>query len=274
MKQLLTSLLIAPAALGATVVYDPSLGTLPDAQGFARIQDPAQANPTVSDGLLHQGLTVFNGIQGWHQPAPSIDFTGSTPFELRARLRVLESTFTADIGDQTHRYGYYFWIGDKNGRRIAFGLATQQVAFDTQPSLGAGNPPPVSMDTSTMRTYRVVASAGRARLFVDGVLTIDTPLGPAGIDPADVFFGDASYAGASNTELEFLSYGQTCPSDLNGDGFVDDADFSIFVIAYNMLDCADPSMPANCPSDFNHDGLVDDADFVIFITAYNELLCP
>ena len=72
MKQLLTSLLIAPAALGATVVYDPSLGTLPDAQGFARIQDPAQANPTVSDGLLHQGLTVFNGIQGWYEPESDV----------------------------------------------------------------------------------------------------------------------------------------------------------------------------------------------------------
>lgn len=65
-----------------------------------------------------------------------------------------------------------------------------------------------------------------------------------------------------------------CPCDLNSDGFVDDADFVIFVQAYNILDCLDAAMPARCPSDFNGDSLVDDADFVLFAAAYNELVCP
>ncbi|MGH7245060.1 MAG: choice-of-anchor Q domain-containing protein [Phycisphaerales bacterium] len=65
-----------------------------------------------------------------------------------------------------------------------------------------------------------------------------------------------------------------CPCDLNGDGQVDDADFTLFVSAYNKLDCADPLMPAGCPADFDGNNLVDDADFVIFVAAYNELLCP
>lgn len=68
--------------------------------------------------------------------------------------------------------------------------------------------------------------------------------------------------------------GSVCPCDLNGDGFVDDADFVIFLAAYNILDCLDASMPARCPSDFNGDSLVDDADFVIFVSAYNQLVCP
>jgi len=68
--------------------------------------------------------------------------------------------------------------------------------------------------------------------------------------------------------------GPTCPGDLNNDGFVDDADFVIFASAYNILDCADPSMPAGCPADLNGDDFVDDADFVIFAAAYNALLCP
>ncbi|MBL8875122.1 MAG: hypothetical protein JNM86_04930 [Phycisphaerae bacterium] len=66
----------------------------------------------------------------------------------------------------------------------------------------------------------------------------------------------------------------TCPGDLNDDGFVDDADFVIFAGAYNILDCSDPSMPAGCPADLNDDTFVDDADFVIFAAAYNELVCP
>lgn len=68
--------------------------------------------------------------------------------------------------------------------------------------------------------------------------------------------------------------GPTCPGDLNNDGFVDDSDFVIFASAYNILDCADPTMPAGCPADLNGDTFVDDADFVIFAAAYNELICP
>ena len=55
---------------------------------------------------------------------------------------------------------------------------------------------------------------------------------------------------------------------------MDDSDFVLFATAYNVLDCADPAMPANCPADFNRDNVVDDADFVTFVQAYNDLLCP
>jgi hypothetical protein len=64
-----------------------------------------------------------------------------------------------------------------------------------------------------------------------------------------------------------------CAADLNCDGVVDDADFTFFVPAYDILDCADPAMPAGCPADFNGDGVVDDADFGIFVVAYNALGC-
>ncbi|MBY0111498.1 MAG: hypothetical protein K2Y21_01650 [Phycisphaerales bacterium] len=65
-----------------------------------------------------------------------------------------------------------------------------------------------------------------------------------------------------------------CLGDLNNDGFVDDADFSLFAAAYNILDCAYPAMPAGCPADLNKDGFVDDADFSMFAAAYDALLCP
>lgn len=63
-----------------------------------------------------------------------------------------------------------------------------------------------------------------------------------------------------------------CPADLNNDGLVDDADFQIFVVAYNELIC--PEFPIPCAGDLNYDGYVDDADFQIFVPAYNALLCP
>jgi hypothetical protein len=55
---------------------------------------------------------------------------------------------------------------------------------------------------------------------------------------------------------------------------VDDSDFVIFAPAYDILDCADPAMPADCPADLNADSVVDDLDFVLFAAAYNELICP
>jgi hypothetical protein len=65
-----------------------------------------------------------------------------------------------------------------------------------------------------------------------------------------------------------------CPADLNVDGVVDDEDFVLFLFAYNLLDCGDPSMAAGCPADINRDGFVDDSDFVLFLAGYNELICP
>lgn len=66
----------------------------------------------------------------------------------------------------------------------------------------------------------------------------------------------------------------SCAGDFNLDGTVDDADFVMFAFSYNVLLCADGSMPIGCRADLNSDGVVDDQDFVIFATAYNALLCP
>jgi len=64
-----------------------------------------------------------------------------------------------------------------------------------------------------------------------------------------------------------------CKGDLNSDGLIDDSDFTLFVAAYNILDCAEPTMPAGCPADLNDDGFVDDADFTAFVVGYNQLVC-
>lgn len=64
-----------------------------------------------------------------------------------------------------------------------------------------------------------------------------------------------------------------CRADFNCDGAVDDTDFVSFLNAYNILDCADPAMPAGCPADITLDGVVDDSDFTAFVQAYNRLLC-
>jgi len=63
-----------------------------------------------------------------------------------------------------------------------------------------------------------------------------------------------------------------CPSDLNFDNAIDDADFQVFAADYSRMTC--PESPVACPSDFNHDTFVDDVDFQSFLAAYDAVLCP
>ncbi|MGH7242409.1 MAG: hypothetical protein ACREJD_03205 [Phycisphaerales bacterium] len=71
----------------------------------------------------------------------------------------------------------------------------------------------------------------------------------------------------------FFNTRGSCPADLNGDGVVDDADFTLFVQAYNVLQCAEGTQ-IGCPADLTNDGYVLDDDFTVFVVAYNDLLCP
>ncbi|MFO0860062.1 MAG: hypothetical protein U0570_05855 [Phycisphaerales bacterium] len=64
----------------------------------------------------------------------------------------------------------------------------------------------------------------------------------------------------------------SCAGDLNFDRVVDDADFQIFLAAYNTLLC--PASPEPCDADLDADGVVVDRDFEIFLASYNRLLCP
>ncbi len=91
---------------------------------------------------------------------------------------------------------------------------------------------------------------------------------------AKIYYTTLINNGTIDMPANVIPLAAPCPADLNGDGFVDDADFQIFVVAYDILDCTDPAMPAGCPSDLNADAIVDDADFQVFVVAYNAVLCP
>lgn len=93
-----------------------------------------------------------------------------------------------------------------------------------------------------------------------------------GTGNADALVADGTF-GPMALRLAFTARA-FCPWDLNNDGTVDDGDFVVFLAAYNLLDCADASMPFGCPADFTFDEFVNDDDFVEFLAAYNNLLCP
>lgn len=115
----------------------------------------------------------------------------------------------------------------------------------------------------TPGTYRVKfgVAAGRPNVFSFSVVS--------------EWYNQFTNTGCANTIVDWkLSLTKPCTGDLNNDGLVDDNDFSIFAISYNIFGCTDKGMPVGCPSDFNADGVVDDADFVLFLASYNNMICP
>ncbi|MGH7244645.1 MAG: hypothetical protein ACREJD_14630 [Phycisphaerales bacterium] len=85
---------------------------------------------------------------------------------------------------------------------------------------------------------------------------------------------DVVISGSCGTKSTVPANTHVCRADLSCDGIVTDSDFPIFVVAYEILDCADSAMSQGCPADFNSDGIVDDADFGLFVQAYSALFCP
>lgn len=133
--------------------------------------------------------------------------------------------------------------------RLAEGfLGTVHVATSAS---GSPNPYSFSGVLKPGRTYLVLAQASDLANACNG--------------------GTTSSAGSYSLNASFTSL-EPCPGDLNFDRVVNDADFEIFLAAYNELLCPEPPLP--CDADLNGDGFVNDADFEIFLAAYNTLLCP
>jgi hypothetical protein len=97
------------------------------------------------------------------------------------------------------------------------------------------------------------------------VMVID-PFIPA--DAGAYQFGAGNDCGGFS--IGSIQVGIRCPGDLNGDGFVDDADFQLFLPAYDTLLVP----PADVRCDWNGDRQVDDQDFVLFLPYYDQLICP
>jgi hypothetical protein len=122
------------------------------------------------------------------------------------------------------------------------------------------------------------ANAGKEVVYVD---TLVIPAGSRlNTNGYTVYTRSALIAGTVDNLNNIRSLGAPCAADLAIDGVVADSDFELFVTAYDVMECSDPSMsaasvslPGGCPADLNADGRVDDEDFQLFSVAYAQLLC-
>jgi len=191
------------------------------------------------------GLVTWNGVISPSNPVEAVP-VGQIDFSNSLKLN-RSSTFRVDVTDEFA----FDHIGGAGEKKLEGTLVA---------SLPTGYYP--SPDTA----FPVVGGAGA----LSGTFFSIVP--PAG------FKATVEYA-ANTASVRFQ---KTCPADMNGDGLVDDSDFQYFVVAYNVAECSDPSMPVapadqssgQCFADINRDGLVMDEDFVLFASAYDALVCP
>ncbi len=278
---------------------------------FGQLRTAAGANVSVSASqvftLGSRGVMTVRANSGLSVTAPASNLFAPTDLEQGALLTLSGSvnalgaaaTLIAPFADATVRVRGNFNVAINANTRYDMSLATLQLeGTGSEQTLEVMSADIGANDSGRDRTIaghyrvgtlRIGPSSSTVRLVDthdnDGLgqgsceaIYVDTLQIDAGsrlINPTcRIYYNTLINSGTIDFPANVIPLAAPCPADLNNDGLVDDADFSIFVVAYDILDCADPTMPAGCPADLNADGVVDDLDFQVFVVAYDELLCP
>jgi hypothetical protein len=114
-------------------------------------------------------------------------------------------------------------------------------------------------------TWSLVAGAPLGMIINSSTGVISWPVPRAG-----TYFVTARATNPAGFDDEVLAFVFNCAADFNCDNIVDDADFVLFIPAYNAVTVP----PANPKFDLNNDSVVDDSDFLLFVQQYNDVLCP
>ena len=195
------------SATASSVTYDPLLGTLPDTQGWTFTSHMPGPAPQVSAGLLHLGLT--GDTAAWTNSDLVFDLNSpGTVLVVEATLQVVSSSFTLVFGGTTPRAGYLINMGDTNGRGFTLLLSDNQLDL-VNAGMGAALDSAVFDTTDGLHTYRLIASAGNAQVFIDGSATplLSAPVGdPGWFDPNLVAFGDGTSSASSETYMAGISF--------------------------------------------------------------------
>jgi len=248
------------------------------------VESAAFANPVTLLGYDASGLYAWDGYYYSEAqmeaayPASMLTFAMSGGFlpEESVSIELVPSLFSSNKPE---------FVGDTASRLLAINPG-EEFSGTIAPVIVEGD------STLTFGTFYIVdlSNGGSAwyQSFVPGETAFTLPPGTILNDRAYIAVltnenrfqtPNAGFDGAiaemiflQETRMFFNTRGP-CPADLDDDGFVEDADFSLFVQAYNALACS-AGTQVGCPADLTNDGLVLDEDFTVFVVAYNDLLCP
>lgn len=217
------------------------------------IADSAALSGTCHGEATQNSTLGASGMSGTGSGTPAAGVTeGSTLVFGASGASVFKVSFTPDADG----------ILDVQGQFASSGQGNFSASFVLE--LSAESTPLFSSTTGGSFDISSLIFAG-----------VDYTLEISATGNAFAFFIINPVASSANASFTFTATTRaaTCAGDLNADGFVDDADFTIFAVAYNLLDCADAEMAPGCPADLNGDSVVDDTDFTLFAPAYDALLC-
>ena len=191
---------IGPAPSEAAVIsytYDPSLGTLPTAQGWLENHD-ASASITLAGGSLSVQSTLAGG-QSWSLTGAPFLFTD--PVVVEASLRVNASNYNSSF---PRRAGYYLGIMDNTTLPVWTAITEQGVFFHYEAEVYSSFAP-IALNDGQFHDFRMVADATGYDLFIDGNQVLDEPFrSGVWVNPNFIGFGDMSGSGVSNTDLGFF----------------------------------------------------------------------
>jgi hypothetical protein len=246
--------------------YYAKLGTLPTAQGWPFVEgNGSSPEPTVTDGILHQGPTSTADVQAWVKTGSFCHFRGNRPFVMECKLKIISSNLVYFSGGGWHT-GWHCAASDQDRSYFALNIADMGVRMtNTSDFWPESNCTPIIYldTTSDFNVYRVVLFNGTGQLYINDTFIASLPIGA--VDDHDPFlaFGDPSALPTCEIEMEYMCFGVVAePADLNADGRVDLADFAVFASRWLENGCGLPDWCGNADLDLT--GSVDTQDLIFF----------
>ena len=191
-----------PCEAAERKTYDPGLGTLPEAQGFAAY-DTGEPVCTIQGGAMHQGLTSWNGQQWWQSQTIPMDFDVGAVME--ADLKIISSTYSTSSGYEVAGWGMA--LSDASRRAFHVFIASDRICAWSSPGVDTGSIPFDSTDD--FHHYRFVVTDGAGSLFIDGAPDpfLSLPVGVVWYTDANrAVFGDGTGFGQNESLLRSFSY--------------------------------------------------------------------
>jgi hypothetical protein len=194
--------------------YDPTLGTLPTAQGWSIFENGPQPAPFVAGGQLFQGPTSFPLQQYWTRSDIVTDFASAAGLVVEADLRIVSSNYEPGLLN-AWRTGYIILLSDSSQRTAVLGIADTGIRISTDShELNSASSAFIPLDTtSTVKTYQLKANAFGVTVSVNRVPLATLPLGTSNSVSANLWwFCDGTDSGASQTVLSEFRWGTKNPT--------------------------------------------------------------
>ncbi len=243
--------------------YYPELGTLPTEQGWPFVEgNGSSPDPTVANGIMHQGPTSTTEYQAWVKDGSLCNFRGHVPFVMECKLKIISSNYV-DYGYGWHP-GWHLCASDKDKSYYALGVMQSGVRLTNTSSFphDSRSSQFVALDTTLDFTvYRVVLFNGIGQLYVNGSPIVSLPIGSTNDHSPFLVFGDPSALPTSELDIEYIRFGIISePADMNTNGIVDLDDFAAFAPGWYDSNCGRPDWCGG--RDFDQSGTVDSQDLL------------